>query len=439
MRTLAFLLLVGTFTLAGSPLALAQVTDAERSAARQLFKEGDELQRAGKFTEALDKFGKAQQIFSAPTNLLRIAECQAALGHLVESTESYRAVVRTPLPAGSPPAFQAAVDQARGELTQVEPRVPRLVVQVDPGTVPNPQMQIDGQAVPSALIGEPFPLDPGQHKVLVYAPGYASTEQSFVLKEHETKTLPVSLKAMSGVTYAAGTPGTGGTTPPPPPGDGSAATTSIPPPPPPIEGAPAPVVKRSRAGLLFGLHLGFELPTGSIPLPTSINASDISGGGLAYAFDGGLRFARQWYVGLTLEHAGLGAGKDPAQIANYGSNISSDTTALGLLLALITNPDKVSFYGAVGLQNRWYNVNYTDTAGQPKSGSYSSGEVLLGVGLWIPGGRSVRILPEATVGLGTFSVPGQPITTGSSTTTTQGSPGHAFFMLGVGGYYNIDL
>ena len=58
--------------------------------------------------------------------MLRIAECQAALGRLVESTESYRAVVRTPLPAGAPPAFQAAVDQAKAELTQVEPRVPKV-------------------------------------------------------------------------------------------------------------------------------------------------------------------------------------------------------------------------------------------------------------------------------------------------------------------------
>src|ERR1700722_18125764 len=122
--------------LAWSTPARAQVTEAERAAARQLFKEGDELQRAGKFTEALDKFQRAQQVFSAPTNVLRIAECDAALGRLVASAESYPALVRTPLPAGSPPAFQAAVDQARAELAQVEPRVPKLVVQVEPPGVP---------------------------------------------------------------------------------------------------------------------------------------------------------------------------------------------------------------------------------------------------------------------------------------------------------------
>ena len=111
--------------LARRPQARAQVSDAERAGARELFKEGDQLQRAGHFAEALDKFQRAQQVFAAPTNLLRIAECDAALGRLVESAEAYREVLRTPLPAGSPPAFQAAVDQAKAELSQVEPRVPK--------------------------------------------------------------------------------------------------------------------------------------------------------------------------------------------------------------------------------------------------------------------------------------------------------------------------
>src|SRR5580658_6077538 len=134
MRTLRLLSLLAVPCVAGalswSAPARAQVTEAERAAARQLFKEGDELQRAGKLAEALDKFQRAQQVFSAPTNMLRIAECDAGLGRLVEAAEAYRALVRTPLPAGSPPAFQAAVDQAQGELAQIEPRIPKVLIKV---------------------------------------------------------------------------------------------------------------------------------------------------------------------------------------------------------------------------------------------------------------------------------------------------------------------
>ena len=80
-------------------------------------------------------------------------------------------MLRTPLPAGAPPAFQAAVDQAKAELSQVEPRVPKLVVQVQPGGVQSPKLQIDGQNFPAALIGEPISLDVGVHKIAVLAPG----------------------------------------------------------------------------------------------------------------------------------------------------------------------------------------------------------------------------------------------------------------------------
>jgi hypothetical protein len=435
LRLLFFLAVPGAASgMSWSTPAPAQVTESERAAARQLFKEGDELQRAGKFTEALDKFQRAQQVFSAPTNVLRIAECDAALGRLVASAESYRALVRTPLPPGSPPAFQAAVDQARGELAQVEPRVPRLVVQVEPPNVPGPQLQIDGQAVPAALLGEPFQLDPGPHKVLVFAPGYMSSEQSVVLKERETRSLAITLKSIAGVTYAPGTP------PPPPvttdtPPAGE-LPQGIPPPPPPIVDATAPgdVHKRPRTALILGVHLGLELPAGQVPAPSGapINATDVSSGGFAYALDAGIRFARYGYVGLTLEHAGLGAGKTPGNIDGSATGLASNTTSFGVVVGVIGNPDRVSFFGEAGVQGRWYTLSYQDSSG-PQSASYSGAELLLGMGLWLPVGRTVRLLPEVTGGLGSFN----PASNASSGDTS--SVGHGFVMLGVGGLFNIDL
>jgi hypothetical protein len=432
-----------SIALAWTPTARAQVSESERAAARQLFKEGDELQRAGKFAEALDKFNRAQQVFSAPTNMLRIAECNAALGRLVESAEAYRAVVRTPLPPNSPPAFQAAVEQAKGELAQVEPKVPKLIVTVEPANAPGQQMQVDGQTVPTALIGEPFPLDPGTHKVLVYASGFVSAEHSVQLKERDTRTLSIVLKPIAGVTYAPGTapPGPPGPAPAPPPGtDGTAELPpGTPPPPPPLVegGAVEAAKKKSHVGLLFGAHLGLELPTGQVPvLPgEAIDVSSTSGSGAAVAFDGGVRFARQWYLGLTLEYAGLGAGKDITQMQAGASNPSSNTTAAGVQLGLIVNPDRVSFFGEIGVQGRWLNVSWDDALGRRQSATYNGPELELGAGIWIPIGSAIRLLPLATAGIGTFSPP----TNGGPAVSSQGNPGHAFFMLGLAGFYNIDL
>jgi hypothetical protein len=164
----------------------------------------------------------------------------------------------------------------------------------------------------------------------------------------------------------------------------------------------------------------------------------MSGSGFAYALDGGLRFARQWYIGLTFEHAGLGGGRDVTAIAAGASSPTSNTSAVGAVLGLIANPDAPSFFGQIGLQGRWYNVGWTDLLGRQQSGNYTGGELLLGAGVWVPLGAHFRLLPEATAGIGTFNAPSSGVgamTTGSS----QNNPGHAFFMIGIAGFYNADF
>jgi hypothetical protein len=425
-----------TLPLAWSPPARAQVSDAERAAARDLFKQGDELQRAGKFPEALDKFQRAEQVIHAPTNVLRIAECQAAMGRLVEAAESYRQVTRWQLAAGSPPAFQSAIDQAKGELAQVEPRVPKVLVQVTPAPPQGsqPQLVIDGATVPFALVGEQIPLDPGEHRLQATAAGQASQEVTVSLKERDTKTVALQLQPLpgGGAAVVAPPPSGGGATPPPPPPYGSNGSNAMPagtpPPPPPVvmETAPEAVRPRSNVGILIGAHLGAVATSGKIDTTLGQqNLSDVSAGGVGVGVDGGLRFARHWYVGLQYDHTTYSPSSNNNNQFN-GTQSHSDT--VGLDFAYIVNPDRVSFYGTLGLQTRFYTLALPNTQ---NSDSYTSGELLAGAGIWIPIGHWFRLLPELTGGFGNFNIPGDA--------TSQAGTGHAFFTLGLVGYYNIDL
>jgi len=443
MRTTALLVTsIFVASLAWSRPVVAQVGDAERAAARELFKEGDVLQRAAKFADALDKFQRAERVYGAPTNVLRIAECQAALGQLVESVETYRAAIRTVLPPGSPQAFQAAIDQAKGELAQVEPRLPKLMVQVLPAA-PNVQMQIDGQTVSAALIGEPIPLDPGTHRVRIVASGFAAFEQDAALKERETTTVAAALKA---------TPAVAPVPPPPPP----PPLPSLPPSPPqsasppasspsPAPGAPPPysapppvptssadrgmamMSRPSRAGLLVGGHIGWMLGGGTLPLAggATIDTNVVASGGVGYGLDGGLRFGRQWYIGLDLEHAELGHG-DLSKIPDV-TDANGSTTLVAVILAYISNPDQASFYGELGLGGRWFSFTTTSSSVQTTT-SFNSGDLSLGAGVWLPVGRSLRLLPKLNVSLGSFD-PG----TGGTPET------HSFIWLGAAGFYNLDF
>ena len=432
MRTLVFLAALGAAAAAWPSVASADVNDAERGAARDLFKQGDELQRAGKFAEALDKFQRAEQVIQAPTNVLRVAECQAALGKLVEASESYRTVIRWTLQPGSPPAFQSAVDQAKGELAQVEPRVPKLIVQATPAQVQNAQLIVDGTAMPGALIGVPVPIDPGDHKILVSAPGYSAPELTVTLRERESKTVAVELKPF------------GGSATPPLPPPVATGTAAPPPPPPQYEtteppAGEAPKPKKSTTSILLGAHLGLEIPSGKVPLPlgaggvanpvSPVDIGNLSGPGIAFGLDGGLRFARQFYVGLSLERALLAGGKDASSLG--ASGVSSQTTSVGLIGAFIFNPDRFSLYLELGLQERWYGVSPSGGTTQ----NYSSGELLGGIGAWIPLGKYFRMIPLATVSGGSFSPPDSS----GNATTNNPDGSHAFFMLGVDGFYNIEL
>ncbi len=447
MRTTAFVITSSLVaSLALSAPAVAQVGDAERAAARDLFKEGDGLQRAGKFADALDKFQRAERVYGAPTNVLRIAECQAALGRLVESAESYRSALRTPLAPGSPQAFQVAIDQAKAELAQVEPRVPKLTVNVAPAAA-NAQMQIDGQSVSAALIGEPIPLDPGTHKVRIVAQGFTPSEQDAVLKERETTTLAMTLKPVAVATAplpplppSAPAANSSQVPTPAPPASVSRPAAAAPPPRPPPPPPPPPPPNRverevlvvrgpSRSGLLLGGHIGWMAGTGQLPLAdgSTIDTDTVANGGVGYGLDGGLRFAWHWYVGLDIEHAELAHGDLSSSSAPPDAiDASGSTTLVSAVLGYIGNPDQVSFYGEVGVGARFFSFTQTTSMGDQITTSFNSADLTLGAGVWVPLGPSFRLLPKLSVSLGSFD-------------SAAGSETHSFVLLGVAGFYNLDF
>jgi hypothetical protein len=185
--------------------------------------------------------------------------------------------------------------------------------------------------------------------------------------------------------------------------------------------------------LLLGGHLGWGVATGAFPFEnnTRIDANTVAGvGGLALGLDAGLRFARHWYVGLAIEHADFGHGD--LATSSHISDASSSTTLLGVDFAFIANPDRASFYGEIGAGTRWFSFSETLTPATQRNASFNSAEFMLGAGVWLPVGRFVRLLPEVTLGLGTFDV-------SPSGTTGAFSEAHVFWMLGVGGFYNLDF
>ena len=172
-------------------LAFAEPSDADRATARELGTSGLEALEKKDYPRARDLLTRADRLFRAPTLELGLARAQVASGKLVAARETYARLAREPVTATSPDAFKNAVELGKKELAAVEPRVPTLVLSVD--GVKEPTLMIDGEAVPSFILGARRPVDPGKHKLDVTAPGYFPQHRDFAAKEGETVELRVTM------------------------------------------------------------------------------------------------------------------------------------------------------------------------------------------------------------------------------------------------------
>jgi len=179
-------------TVAVPSVARAQ-SAADKSTARDLAIEGIEAYGEGKYAEALDKLERAQTLYDAHVHLVYIARCQTALGRLVEAAESYRALARKPLPPDASEAVRKAQEEGAAELAALEPRVPRLRIDVTPAGLKDLRLSINGQAVSAAIVGVERPTNPGEVLVRVGAAGYRTGEAKVTLAEGAREAITITL------------------------------------------------------------------------------------------------------------------------------------------------------------------------------------------------------------------------------------------------------
>lgn len=169
---------------AAAPAVPVDAEEGQRSAARELAREGLALLNAERYAEAEDRLRRAFELVPAATVAVLRARALERLDRLVEATESYETAARIGREPGAPPAFREAAQEAEAELLRLRPEVPRLTITLSgvAGDDPALVVQLDDEPVPAALIGVARPVDPGQHLILA---SYAETV-------HDTRWVTVS-------------------------------------------------------------------------------------------------------------------------------------------------------------------------------------------------------------------------------------------------------
>ena len=192
-----------------SASGLAQ-SDAERAGARAAAVEGAKAFKEQRWADAIDFFTRAEKVVHAPPHLLYIARAQVELGRLVAARENFLKIKRENLPPTAPQAFQAAKRDAVTDLAALEPRIPYVSVSVQGGDGPNINVTMDGKPVPSALVGVPTPVDPGEHKFHAKGDGVESAVATVNIKEGSKETVLLTLQPSPGATADGPGPGEAG-------------------------------------------------------------------------------------------------------------------------------------------------------------------------------------------------------------------------------------
>jgi hypothetical protein len=191
-RTLAALVLAGAALSASQ--AHAQARDPVAAEAR--FRAGRAAAEKGDYEAACSRFRESQSLDPAPGTTFNLADCEEHRGKLATAWELFTRV------ASALPPGDDRVKIASGRAAALEKRLPKLTITLAQGAPGGTAVRRDGVDIGPATLGVPLPIDPGQHVIVVRAPGRDDHTTTVDIGEGEQKTieaLPTSASAPAAV------------------------------------------------------------------------------------------------------------------------------------------------------------------------------------------------------------------------------------------------
>jgi hypothetical protein len=175
-------------------VALLATRNASAADVAATYAEGVQLYQEGKYSEALPFFRGAYDASQSPNAHLFIARCLRELGDFPGAYQEMRRTVEeaTKL-AESDSKYAPTRDSAAAELALLEPRVAKVIVAIADaprGTT----VRINLRELPTAELGQPVAVAPGNVSLVVEAPGKMHVERSIDVAPGDTRTIALALE-----------------------------------------------------------------------------------------------------------------------------------------------------------------------------------------------------------------------------------------------------
>lgn len=188
-RLLAFM--ISSLVFAPS-VASAQADQAASVEAQVLFDQASALMDKHDYAGACPKLEEVRRLLPGKLGgLITLGECYEGAGRLASAWITYRQAADRATTLGD-----ARARGAQAKADALEPRLPRLSIQLEVATKGTSGIEVkrDGLPVVAALWGVPVPVDPGEHRVEARAPGHRAFRATVTVKERESRDVVVSLE-----------------------------------------------------------------------------------------------------------------------------------------------------------------------------------------------------------------------------------------------------
>jgi hypothetical protein len=132
------------------------------------------------------EFYASERLDPAVGTRLNLGDCEEHRGRIATAWQFFRDAVR------ELPVEDDRNTFAQQRATALEPRLPKLTIRLARNAPGDTEVHRDGVIVRDASLGRALPVDPGEHRIAVSAPGHARRSLSVMIAEGERKVVDVS-------------------------------------------------------------------------------------------------------------------------------------------------------------------------------------------------------------------------------------------------------
>ena len=152
--------------------------DEPAPSAERLFQDARALVEKGDYAAACPKLEASQKLDPAVGTQFNLADCYEHLGKTATAFALFEEVARIARAAGK---FERE-RSAKGRAAALAPKLARVHLDVK-AAAPGLEIRIDDVLVAKSAWSEPFPIDPGAHRIAASAPSHAPWESTIAAKE----------------------------------------------------------------------------------------------------------------------------------------------------------------------------------------------------------------------------------------------------------------